>query len=158
MDQGRAFEVEEFKPQFLDDWIVLRCVLWPESSEHVLRREAEAFLQRSGRAAVFLARSAGLVTMGFAEATLRSDSVNGCVTSPVAFLEGIFVQPGWRRRGVARRLCHAVEAWAAECGCSEFASDTELGNVASQHTHLALGFEETERVVYYRKRIEPPAR
>jgi aminoglycoside 6'-N-acetyltransferase I len=84
---------------------------------------------------------------------LRYDFVNGCATSPVAFLEGIYVQPDWRRRGVARQLCLAIEEWAAAIGCSEFASDTDLMNGASQQWHLALGFQETERIVYYRRKI-----
>lgn len=158
MNHGTTFTVEEFRPQFLDDWIALRCLLWPGGSEHERRVEAGTLLQRSNRAVVFLARSPGHVTIGFAEATLHYDYVNGCATSPVAFLEGIYVRPTWRRRGVARQLCTAVEAWAAAIGCSEFASDSELENVASQHMHHALGFQETERVVYYRRRIEPPKR
>jgi aminoglycoside 6'-N-acetyltransferase I len=36
-------------------------------------------------------------------------------------------------------------------GCSEFASDTLLDNVESHKFHAALGFQETERVVYFRK-------
>jgi aminoglycoside 6'-N-acetyltransferase I len=155
MHQKSAFKIVEFGPQLLDDWIGLRCLLWPEGSEHERRIEAETLLQRRGRAVVFLAQSLKLVTIGFAEATLRCDYVNGCATSPVAFLEGIYVQPGWRRLGVARQLCNAIEKWAAEIGCSEFASDTELENAASQQMHLSFGFQETERVVYYRKRIEP---
>jgi aminoglycoside 6'-N-acetyltransferase I len=77
--------------------------------------------------------------------------VNGCRTSPVGFLEGLFVVPAFRRRGVARNLCRHAEDWAASLGCSEFASDIVLGNETSQRAHEALGFEETERVVYYRK-------
>jgi aminoglycoside 6'-N-acetyltransferase I len=156
MNPGNAFKIEELKPQFVDDWIVLRCLLWPDGSEHERRIEAETLLRRSDRAVVFLARSPEHETIGFAEATLRDDYVNGCATSPVTFLEGIYVQPDWRRRGVARQLCDAIEKWAAAIGCSEFASDTELGNVASQNMHLALGFQETERVVYYRRRIDAP--
>ena len=155
MRQRSAFKIVEFRSQLLDDWIALRCLLWPDGSEQERRIEAETLLQRAGRAVVFLAQSTELVTIGFAEATLRCDYVNGCATSPVAFLEGIYVQPGWRRCGVARQLCNAIEQWAAGVGCSEFASDTEFENTAAQQMHLALGFQETERVVYYRKRIEP---
>jgi aminoglycoside 6'-N-acetyltransferase I len=69
----------------------------------------------------------------------------------VAFLEGIFVEPEHRNRGLARLLCRAVETWARRLRCSEFASDVLLENTASQGMHKALGFEETERVVYFRK-------
>jgi aminoglycoside 6'-N-acetyltransferase I len=95
---------------------------------------------------------------GFAEATLRADYVNGCKSSPVAFLEGLYVRPDCRKRGAARLLCQAVEDWAIELGCTELASDTWLDNVGSQRMHEALRFEETERVVYFRKPFAPPPR
>jgi aminoglycoside 6'-N-acetyltransferase I len=88
---------------------------------------------------------------GFAEAAIRTDYVNGAQSSPVGFLEGLYVVPHGRRNGVARLLVAAVTRWAAECGCSELASDAALANTASQALHRALGFEETERVVYFRK-------
>ncbi len=155
MNRTNTFTIEECASQLFEEWIALRSMLWPDGSEHERRIEAETLLRRAGRAVVFLARSLEPATIGFAEATLREDCVNGCTTSPVAFLEGIYVQPGWRRRGVARHLCDAVERWAADIGCSEFASDTELENVGSQHMHVALGFQETERVVCYLRRIGP---
>jgi aminoglycoside 6'-N-acetyltransferase I len=90
-------------------------------------------------------------SLGFAEAMLRTDNVNGCATSPVAFLEGIYVEPSARRQGVARALADVVEQWARQMGCREFASDALLENVSSHCMHRGLGFEETERVVYFRK-------
>ena len=71
----------------------------------------------------------------------------------MGFLEGLYVRDEARRQGVARALCRAVEAWAVKRGASELASDTCLDNVSSQHMHEALGFSETERVVYFRKRL-----
>jgi aminoglycoside 6'-N-acetyltransferase I len=91
---------------------------------------------------------------GLAEAALRSDYVNGTHSSPVAFLEGIYVHPDARRRGVAAKLVEAVGRWARECGCSELASDALLENEASHALHRALGFEETERVVFFRKPLD----
>jgi aminoglycoside 6'-N-acetyltransferase I len=82
---------------------------------------------------------------------VRNDFVNGTRSSPVAFLEGIYVVPQERRRGVARSLIAAAEDWARVRGCVEFASDASLQNRLSQAMHQALGFEETERVVYFRK-------
>jgi aminoglycoside 6'-N-acetyltransferase I len=118
-----------------------------------MRPEAYSLLGGARRAIAFLARLPQQVAVGFAEATLRNDYVNGCTTSPVAFLEGIYVHPGWRKRGIARLLCRAVECWAVDLDCSELASDTELENTDSQRMHTALHFEETERIVFYRKQI-----
>jgi aminoglycoside 6'-N-acetyltransferase I len=139
--------------QTLDEWVALRQCLWPDTSEREERAEAEAMLAHPERAIAFLARTSDGKAVGFAEATLRHDYVNGCITSPVAFLEGIFVRPEHRRRGVARLLVRAVEDWAADLGCSEFASDAELHNSVSHRMHAALGFQETEQVVYFRKRL-----
>lgn len=87
----------------------------------------------------------------FAEASVRQDFVNGCVTSPVAFLEGIYVRPEDRGSGIGRRLLSAVQSWALEQGCNELASDAHLENTESHAFHAAIGFEETERVVFFRK-------
>lgn len=86
------------------------------------------------------------------EAAIRCDYVNGCDTSPVLFLEGIYVVPGMRHQGIARALCTSIEQWGASRGCAEFASDTSIDNVDAQALHRALGFDETERVVFFRKR------
>lgn len=89
--------------------------------------------------------------LGLAEAAIRADYVNGAQSSPVGFLEGLYVAPQARRRGVARALVAEVSRWARAAGCGELASDAALANVASHAVHRALGFEETERVVFFRK-------
>ncbi len=108
-------------------------------------------LQSSSTGIAFLAHLQDRQAIGFTEATLRRDYVNGCETSPVAFLEGIYVSPEFRRGGVARSLIEAVEQWARQQGCTEFASDTDFTNRESQALHLSLGFAETERVIFFRK-------
>ena len=107
------------------------------------RSECIAFLEQDG----------GTGLRGFAEAGLRRDHVNGCDTTPVAFLEGIFVRAEHRGCGIGRRLLQAARAWARETGCSELGSDAELANTASHAFHAAVGFEETERVVFFRMRL-----
>src|SRR5690348_17142183 len=90
---------------------------------------------------------------GFVEASKRVDYVNGTDSSPVAFLEGLYVEPASRRNGVARILVESVEAWATAQGCSELASDSPLENTGAHAVHVALGFAETERVVYFCRRL-----
>ncbi|MBS0220132.1 MAG: GNAT family N-acetyltransferase [Proteobacteria bacterium] len=137
----------------VDEWVALRAALWPKADRRGLEREAIALLDQEAAAAAFVARDETGAAVGFAEATLRTDYVNGCSTSPVGFLEGLYVQPKGRRRGTARLLCAAVEAWARGLGVGELASDTEIGNEASQRMHAALGFTEAERCVCYCKRL-----
>jgi aminoglycoside 6'-N-acetyltransferase I len=92
--------------------------------------------------------------LGFIEASLHHDYVNGCSSSPVAFLEGIYVAPAARMQGVARALVAEAERWAAAAGCSEFASDTQLENADSHAMHAALGFKESQRVVFFKKSLQ----
>lgn len=139
----------------LEAWARLRHALWPRDTPAHHRAALARSLQAPGTAVGFLARDHDGAAIAFAEATLRTDYVNGCSTAPVVFLEGLYVQPDRRRSGIARRLCSAVERWGREHGCSEFASDAELANKAAQTMHRALGFTETERVVFYRRSIDP---
>jgi len=137
----------------LGAWSLLRHALWPRmtAAEHE-RDIRRAFFDETKSTAAFVAIVDGEL-IGFAEASVRHDYVNGCETSPVAFLEGIYVTPANRRQGVANALSASAEEWGRSRGCVEFASDTPLDNDASQRMHTALGFEETERVVFFRKRI-----
>jgi aminoglycoside 6'-N-acetyltransferase I len=156
MAQTSEISIEKCDERDLADWITLRRALWPEAAEEDLCREAEALIRRPDRAIALLARIPTAAPIGFVEATLRNEYVNGCATSPVAFIEGIYVHPEWRRRGIARLLYASVENWARTCGCRELASDTFVDNWISQRMFSALQFEETERVVYFRKELRPP--
>jgi aminoglycoside 6'-N-acetyltransferase I len=156
MTDQNEIRIDICAPADLNDWVQLRCALWTHDSADELLAQAKDLIARGSRAITFLAR-ADRSTIGFAEATLRRDYVNGCATSPVVFLEGLYVSPTFRRRGAARLLCRAVENWARDLGCSELASDTYLHYVESQRMHEALGFEEMERVVCYRRAIPPQA-
>lgn len=136
----------------VEPWAELRFALWPHHSLEAHRAELDrTVLSGSGEAVAFIARNAANEAVGFAEGALRHDYVNGCSSSPVLFLEGIYVRPGDRRKGVARSLCDAVADWGKSLGCVEFGSDAPLENSASHALHAALGFEETQRVVFFRK-------
>jgi aminoglycoside 6'-N-acetyltransferase I len=148
-------QVTPASPHDTAGWLALRRQLWPEPSADEHRADIEKMFGEAERAVCLLARSAGGAVAGFAEVSLRHDYVNGCSTSPVGFLEGLFVVPGSRRQGVARALVAAAEAWAAHHGCREFASDVLVENVESQKAHAALGFSETDRVVYFHKPLMP---
>ncbi len=105
------------------------------------------------RFGLFISYSQTRIPAGFAEASVRHDYVNGTSSCPVAFLEGIYVAPEFRRAGVARQLVSAVIGWAESCGFTELASDADISNEESHAMHRALGFEETERVVFFRRNL-----
>ena len=138
----------------LTGWVDLRARLWPDTSRDTHWVEAAALLAHSPRQfIVFLDIGHDARPRAFAEAALRHDHVNGCDTSPVAFLEGIYVRPDVQGAGIGRALLDAVQGWAQEIGCTELASDAHMQNAASHAFHKASGFEETDRVVFFRKAI-----
>ncbi len=138
----------------LEDWAALRAALWPDRTTEEHRQDIAALLRRTdGRELALVAVEEPIGIKGFAEASLRQDYVNGCETLPVVFLEGIYVRPDCRDSGVGQALCSAVEAWGRAQRCGEFASDAHLDNRDSHAFHRAVGFKETERVVYFRKLI-----
>jgi aminoglycoside 6'-N-acetyltransferase I len=69
----------------------------------------------------------------------------------VAYLEGWFVVPAARGRGVGRALIAAAEEWGRAQGCCEFASDAHPDNEVSAAAHRALGFVEAGLVRCFRK-------
>lgn len=134
-------------------WLELRLALWPGNRREEFVGEIAQILADPGDTINLIARNDDGQAIGFAEAALRHDYVNGCATSPVAFLEGIYVGPTHRRSGVGRQLVNRIAKWAVERGCTEFASDAAIDNAVSQAMHAALGFVETQRVVYFRKEL-----
>ena len=133
-------------------WLRLRAELWPDGSEAEHAAEIDRFLR--GHAdepwAVLLAVDPSGRPVGLAELSVRP-CAEGCRSSRVAYLEGWFVVPDQRRRGVGRALLGAAEEWGRARGCTEFASDTDPGNRVSAAAHRALGFTEAGLVLCFRK-------
>lgn len=125
--------------------------LWPHNEAAQLQEEFDSLLA-DANTAVFLAFSDS-APAGFAQCQLRNDYVEGTSSSPVGYLEGIFVAPAYRTQGIARALLSSCENWARECGCSEFASDCELTNSDSLLFHLNVGFEEANRIICFTKKL-----
>ena len=89
--------------------------------------------------------------IGFAQCQLRYDYVEGTSTSPVGYLEGIFVKESYRSKGYAKELLTECEVWAKGNGCQEFASDCEIDNINSLHFHKAMNFTEANRIICFTK-------
>lgn len=143
--------IRQATPADVAAWAQLRLGLWPDADDPQ-EELAESLADAEG--AVFLACLAGGEAVGFAEVRLRHDYVNGTESSPVGFLEGWYVQPHWQGHAVGRALLAAVQAWTRAAGCSELASDSRVEDVQAHAAHRACGFEETERVVYFRMALD----
>ena len=129
----------------------LALKLWPD---HTVEELEDMFrpLLKAEDAAIFMYYEKDAIA--FAQCQLRTDYVEGTQTSPVGYLEGIFVDRPFRRRGIAKHLCTVCETWARERGCTEFASDCELTNTESLLFHLKLGFIEANRIICFTKTLD----
>lgn len=137
----------------LNDTPVLACMsikLWPDHTLEDMIEEFRSFLS-DDNAALFLAEEETAV--GFAQCQLRYDYVEGTSSSPVGYLEGIFVEEAYRRQGWSKALLAACQTCAKQQGCSEFASDCALRNAESLAFHLAAGFEEANRIICFTKKL-----
>ncbi len=132
-------------------WAQMRAALRPDEAPQAGVEGIDEILGADD-AWGFVAETAEGVPAGFAEVAIRKYA-NGCETMPVPFLEGIWVAAQFRRHGIGARLIEHVETFLAARGYREIGSDTRLDNSVSQAAHVAWGFSETERVVYFRKSL-----
>ncbi|MFZ5880547.1 MAG: aminoglycoside 6'-N-acetyltransferase [Chloroflexota bacterium] len=133
------------------DWLRMRLLLWTYATAEGFASQLDLTLADPDMA-VFIAALPDGRRVGFLEAGMRAYG-EGCETSPVGYVEGIYVDEDLRGRGVALRLMRAAEDWARDMGCHEIASDTWLENEASIQMHLRLGYEEMERLVHFAKKL-----
>lgn len=133
-----------------DQWLRMRIELWPETDEKQHRKEMAMMLADSNRFAVIVCEKEQGHLVGFAEVSLR-DWAEGCLSSPVGYLEGWFIEENNRKSGLGRKLLFASEDWARSRGCTEMASDTDLDNLESEKAHLRLGFQVAARLTAFKK-------
>lgn len=129
----------------------LAARLWEEHSAQDLEEDLADIMAKED--ACFFLKYEKEFPVGFAQCQLRRDYVEGTDSSPVGYLEGIFVQEECRHRGYARELLRECENWAREKGCEEFASDCEFVNKESMKFHLAVGFHEANRIICFTKKL-----
>lgn len=133
----------------VSDYARLRAQMWQLDPE-VNREEVEKQLEDQENWAIFVACEEGRGCVAFLEVWLR-EYAEGASSSPVGYLEGWYVEPEFRCKGIGRMLVEAGEDWARSAGCTEMASDSELDNVGGIRAHKQLGYEEVERIVCFLK-------
>lgn len=130
----------------------MRQALWPDFSPDFLDEEIQEILADLDNLPVFVAVRPDSACGGFVEAAIRPYA-DGCDTRSVGYIEAWYVDPDLRRQGVGAALIAAVEAWARRRGCQEMASDCLLENQVSLRAHLALGYQEKERLIHFCKKL-----
>lgn len=137
----------------IHQWSNLRKELWPALSPAEHRREMTDILADSEFNAVFVAVGSDGNLHGFVEASIRL-TAEGCRPGRIGYIEGWYVEPKHRRKGVGTALVKKAEAWAVALGCDEMASDSEVGNEDGRLAHASLGYEETGRLIHFRKKLK----
>jgi aminoglycoside 6'-N-acetyltransferase I len=127
----------------------MRRALWDDCPDEQQVREMGEILHGATEEVYFAGRPEGGLC-GFLEAAVRSRA-DGCEPGPVGYIEGWYVDEDVRRQGVGRALVGATQDWASSKGCRQMASDAELWNGVSHLAHGALGYQETARLVLFKK-------
>lgn len=143
--------IRRAQPADKTEWLRMRLTLWPDQIAGEALVEMDRFLADPLTPIFVAVRENGKLS-GFLEGGLRKYA-DGCDTSPVGYIEGWFVDEDLRKQGVGRNLVHALEDWARGQGCTEMASDTWLNNEISIQAHFNLGYEESERLIHFRKSL-----
>lgn len=135
-------------------WRVMREDLYSGVDEAFHEFEIGLILGSKDRECL-LVRGPNEDPVGFVEVSLRN-VVDGCHGGPVGYIEGIYLIPSWRGLGLGPAMIDAVAEWFRVQGCRDMATDAELENPDAQQFWSDLGFEETWRIVQYRKSLGVP--
>ena len=135
----------------LKPWTDLAILLFPDSTfEEELNYHKEVL--KSNKEMGFLYQI-GDQYVGYMNLSIRSDYVNGTNTSPVVFVEAIYVLPNYRAQGIGKKFIEYAEDFAKQRGITQLASDCFLDNAASESFHKSCGFVEKERVICFVKDV-----
>jgi len=154
MNKKIDFTVEEISKNHLSKLMEMVIKLWPdcnyeEEFENCLK------IKKSNNQKIFVAKSDANY-VAFIQLSLRTDHVEGTTSSPVVYIEGLYVEPHYRNQGIAKHLVKKAEEWGHVKGCKEIASDTELNNTNGIEFHKSIGFKEVNRLVCFSKTIDSP--
>lgn len=144
--------IAALKRDQVTEWQRLRAQLWPEVPAEQHRREMVDILSDLEFNAVFVAVGRDRKLHGFLEASIRT-SAEGCRPGPIGYIEGWYVEPKHRQRGVGEGLVRKAEAWALGRGCKEMASDADIENADGRQAHGRLGYSEVARLAHFRKSL-----
>ena len=144
------YRVRPLAESDISEWFRLRKLLWDQSSDAEHKVEMMDIYEHTDSQLVLVAETDKGRLIGFLEASIRP-FVEDCHSDHVGYLEGWFVEPDYRKNGIGRKLVQTAENWARGKGCTEMASDAEIGNDLSLDAHQNLGYEETSRLVHLRK-------
>ena len=133
------------------EWLRMSLELDPSSAPADHESDMDSIIARNDAEAFFVERPDGRLG-GYVEVGARAYA-DGCITSPVGYIEAWYVDPDLRRGGYGRALLAAAEDWARARGYTEMASDALLDNEVSFRAHLRSGYSEVDRIIQFRKSL-----
>lgn len=148
----QQYVVRPMDERDLNEWFRLRKLLWDATGDDDHKSEMVDIIEHYDSQLVLVADVGEGRLAGFLEVSIRP-FVEDCHSDHVGYLEGWFVEPSFRRNGIGRELVRIAEVWAKQKGCTEMASDAEIGNDMSLTAHTKLGYNETSRLVHLRKEL-----
>ncbi|XMB66551.1 GNAT family N-acetyltransferase [Mycoplasmatota bacterium zrk1] len=134
-----------------EEWFSLVVCLWPDVLKDEMKTEFGQALTDNDQD-IYLSIY-GDKYVGFINLSTRREYVEGSESSPVGYIEGIYVKEDYREKGVASKLVDKAILFCKERGYKELGSDTELSNVLSQKFHESIGFKKAEIIVHYIKEL-----
>lgn len=143
--------IDEARDEHLATWLGLREAVYSGLDEAFHTAEMQNILRDDSKTC-FLAVDEESAICGMVEVSLRN-VVDGCLSSPVGYIEGIYVPETHRKHGIAKRLSQRAEDWCRDKGCREIATDAELANESAQRFHRSMGYRETYRIVQFLKEL-----
>jgi aminoglycoside 6'-N-acetyltransferase I len=126
------------------EWAKLCVALWSDNTTDDMLEELH-----SGKLPNEYLYMVESEAVAFISLSLRHDYVEGTDSNPVGYLEGIYVKPDYRGRGIAAELVEFAKGWSISKGCVELASDCELDNEESRLFHSKIGFKEANRIICF---------
>ena len=147
-----TLSIRPYKEGDRSQWLRMSLELDPDSESSDHESDMDSIIAREDAEAFFVERPDGTLG-GYVEVGARAYA-DGCITSPVGYIEAWYVDPDLRRGGYGRALLAAAETWARARGYREMASDALLDNDVSFQAHLRSGYCEVDRIVQFRKSLQ----
>ncbi len=141
----------DYSKNYQEDYIRLVKLLWKDIEDKDIQVLITPHEQQKEKVFLYLKEDK---VVGFINISVRNDYVEGCDSTGVGYIEGIYVCESYRRNQIAVHLIEHAIAFFKELGFTEIGSDTELSNEVSQFFHKAIGFKEVNKLVHYVMKID----
>ncbi len=140
-------KLEKITRAEISQWKEMRKVLYHGVDDTFHDQEMVNIIQNEDWQCLFVRDDKKAI--GFVELSHRN-IVDGCTSSPVPYIEGIYLMPGYRQKGIGKHVVKMLKEWCIKRGYNELAADTELENEDAQKFFTSVGFGETYRTVGFR--------